>query len=254
LAWRGRRRETWLGVDANDLAELADDHQFAGFIHEHDGCGFSDLRSCLEIADPLGAAGRETVFVDIGALAEAVLGDGEDEVFDSRTACRRDASVPFSASSKGPSRRSYQWFESCSSSGDPLRRSSRAFLGAPLWRHCRRARQFPQVFLVMPRPGRATRSRSNVARYIGISNGGANDVIAFFERNAFVARRIATHGAQSTVSFQGRIPSSKRIAMPSRVAQEDGLFAVGDVGGDQVIIVVDGDGDDAAGHDVGRSP
>jgi outer membrane lipoprotein SlyB len=43
------------------------------------------MRSCppwggLEVGDALGAARGEAVLVHIGALAEAVLGDGEDEL------------------------------------------------------------------------------------------------------------------------------------------------------------------------------
>ena len=34
--------------------------------------------------------------------------------------------------------------------------------------------------------------------------------------------------------------------------EEDGLFAVGDAGGDQIVVFVDGDGDDAARHDIGE--
>ena len=36
------------------------------------------------------------------------------------------------------------------------------------------------------------------------------------------------------------------------MAEEDGLLAVGESGGDQVVVLVDGDGDDAARHDVGE--
>ena len=34
--------------------------------------------------------------------------------------------------------------------------------------------------------------------------------------------------------------------------EEDDLLAVGDAGGDELVVLVDADGDDAAGHDVGE--
>ncbi len=41
----------------------------------------SDLWSCLQVIDSLSGARGETVFVDVRALSEAVLGDGEDQEF-----------------------------------------------------------------------------------------------------------------------------------------------------------------------------
>ena len=68
-----------LGVDADDLAELADDHHLGGVVDQVDGGDFADLRGRLHVDDALAAAGLETVGVDVGALAVAVVGDGEDE-------------------------------------------------------------------------------------------------------------------------------------------------------------------------------
>ena len=68
-----------LGVDADDLAELADDHHLRGFVDEGDAGDFALLRGGLHVDDALAAAGLEAVHVDVGAFAEAVLRDGEDE-------------------------------------------------------------------------------------------------------------------------------------------------------------------------------
>ena len=67
------------GVDADDFAELADDHHLGGVVDEVDGGDFADLGGGLHGDDALAAAGLEAVGVDVGALAVAVLGDGEDE-------------------------------------------------------------------------------------------------------------------------------------------------------------------------------
>ncbi len=40
--------------------------------------------------------------------------------------------------------------------------------------------------------------------------------------------------------------------MPSWVARKMTCVAVGDAGGDELVVLVDADGDDAAGHDVGE--
>ena len=68
-----------LGVDADDLAELADDHHLGGVVDELDADDFSDLGVGLHVDDALAAAQLQAVGVDGGALAVAVLGDGEDE-------------------------------------------------------------------------------------------------------------------------------------------------------------------------------
>ena len=68
-----------LGVDANDLAVLADDHHLGGVVDDLDGGDFADFGGGAHVDDALAAAGLEAVLVDVGALAEAVFGDGEDE-------------------------------------------------------------------------------------------------------------------------------------------------------------------------------
>ena len=68
-----------LGVDADDLAELADDHHLGGVVDEVDAGDLADFAGGLHVDDALAAAGLEAVGVDVGALAVAVLGDGEDE-------------------------------------------------------------------------------------------------------------------------------------------------------------------------------
>ncbi len=67
------------GVDADDLAELADDHELGGVVDEVDAGDLADLGGGLHVDDALAAAGLEAVLVDVGALAVAILGDGEDE-------------------------------------------------------------------------------------------------------------------------------------------------------------------------------
>jgi hypothetical protein len=68
-----------LGVDADDLSELADDHHLGGVVDELDARDFADLGGGAHVDDALAAAGLEAVGVDVGALAVAVFGDGEDE-------------------------------------------------------------------------------------------------------------------------------------------------------------------------------
>src|SRR5439155_16795926 len=45
-----------LGVDADDLAELADQHQLAGLVYKIDSSDFTDLRRRLHVDDALAAA------------------------------------------------------------------------------------------------------------------------------------------------------------------------------------------------------
>jgi len=70
-----------LGVDADDLAELADEHHFRRVVDQVDGGDLADLGGGLHGDDALAAARLQAVGVDIGALAEAVLADGEDEAW-----------------------------------------------------------------------------------------------------------------------------------------------------------------------------
>ena len=68
-----------LGVDADDFAELGDDHHLGGVVDQHDAGDFADLGGALHVDDAGASAGLEAVAVDVGALAEAVFRDGEDE-------------------------------------------------------------------------------------------------------------------------------------------------------------------------------
>ena len=70
-----------LGVDADDLAELADEHHLGGVVDQVDGGDFADLGGGLHGDDALATARLQAVGVDAGALAEAVLADGEDEAW-----------------------------------------------------------------------------------------------------------------------------------------------------------------------------
>jgi hypothetical protein len=67
------------GVDADDFAELGDEHHFGGFVDELDGGDLTDFEGGLHVDDAFAAAGLEAVTVAVGALAEAVFADGEDE-------------------------------------------------------------------------------------------------------------------------------------------------------------------------------
>jgi hypothetical protein len=58
---------------------LADDHHLGGVVDEVDAGDFADFAGGLHVDDALAAAGLEAVGVDVGALAVAVVGDGEDE-------------------------------------------------------------------------------------------------------------------------------------------------------------------------------
>ncbi len=68
-----------LGIDADDLAVLADDHQLRCLVDQLDGADLAVARSRLDVDNTLAAAGLQTVFVHIRALAVALFGDGENE-------------------------------------------------------------------------------------------------------------------------------------------------------------------------------
>ena len=70
-----------LGVDADDLAELADEHHLGGVVDQVDGGDLADLGAGLHGDDALAAARLQAVGVNVGALAESVLADGEDEAW-----------------------------------------------------------------------------------------------------------------------------------------------------------------------------
>ena len=67
------------GVDADDLAELGDEHHFGGVVDELDGGDLADFGGGLHVDDAFAAAGLEAVAVAVGALAKAVFRHGEDE-------------------------------------------------------------------------------------------------------------------------------------------------------------------------------
>ena len=69
------------GVDADDLAELADDHQLAGLVDQVDAGDLAVFGRGLDVDDALAAAALQPVFVDIGALAKAVLRDRKDQAW-----------------------------------------------------------------------------------------------------------------------------------------------------------------------------
>src|SRR6202044_4150980 len=83
-----------LGVDADDLAELADDHHVRGVVDEVDAGDLADFAGGLHVDDALAAAGLEAVGVDVGALAVAVVGDGEDEALIGRRFKHWDGHLP----------------------------------------------------------------------------------------------------------------------------------------------------------------
>ena len=83
-----------------------------------------------------------------------------------------------------------------------------------------------------------------VAGFVGGRDGGADDVVALLEGDAAVAEGGAAHGAEVLlVEADGHAVVG---------GEEDDLLAVGDAGGDELVVLVDVDGDDAAGHDVGE--
>src|SRR5215475_1393602 len=67
------------GFDADDFAELADHHAFGVVAHQHDARDFAVTLSGLDVDDAFAAARLQPVFVDVGALPVAVLGDGQDQ-------------------------------------------------------------------------------------------------------------------------------------------------------------------------------
>ena len=53
------------GGDADDLAELADDHEFAGLVDEVDARDRADLGGSIPVDDAIAAAGPVAVLVDV---------------------------------------------------------------------------------------------------------------------------------------------------------------------------------------------
>src|SRR6185437_13218099 len=67
-------------VNADDLAVVADKHGFRFLVHQQDGHYFAVALGGLDVDNTLAAARLQAVFVHSGALAVAVLGDGENQV------------------------------------------------------------------------------------------------------------------------------------------------------------------------------
>src|SRR5712672_2993365 len=68
-----------LGINADDLAVLADDHQFRGFIDQQDRAYFPVASSRLHINDAPATTGLQTIFIYVGAFAVALLGNGKNQ-------------------------------------------------------------------------------------------------------------------------------------------------------------------------------
>src|SRR5579885_843583 len=67
-------------IHANDLAVVADQHDFGLFIHLRDADDLADPLGRLQVDDAFASAVGEAVFVGGGALAKSVLGDAQDQV------------------------------------------------------------------------------------------------------------------------------------------------------------------------------
>ncbi len=68
-----------LGVDADDFAELADEHHLGGVVDERDAGDFAYLGGRLHVDDAGASAGLQAVAVYVRAFAVAAFADGEDE-------------------------------------------------------------------------------------------------------------------------------------------------------------------------------
>ena len=67
-----------LGVDADDFAELTDDHHFGGVVDEGDAGDFADFGGGLHVDDAFAAAFGQAIVGDNRLFAEALLGNRED--------------------------------------------------------------------------------------------------------------------------------------------------------------------------------
>ena len=209
-----------LGVDADDLAELADEHHLRGVVHELDGGDLAGFGAGLHVDDAGSAAGLEAVAVDVGALAEAVFGDGEDEA-------GGEAELFVELVQLGAGRRG---------GGGDVRgvafEDERGVGGL--------------IHGVFQLGGEAEGFGALAALlFTGFGrggDGGADDVVGFAEVDAAVAGGGASHGAEILL-----VEADGHAVMGG---EEDDVLAVGDAGGDELVILVDVDGDDAAAHDV----
>src|SRR5260370_37660385 len=73
------RLADFAGLNANDLAVLGDDHQLGVVLHRKNVHHLADLGSGLDQGDDLGSASGTAILADLGALAETVFRDGEDQ-------------------------------------------------------------------------------------------------------------------------------------------------------------------------------
>ena len=189
----------------------------------------ADLGGGAHVDDALAAAGLQAVHVDVGALAEAVFGDGEDEA-------GGEAELFVELGELGDG------FFGERGGGDGVAGLGE-FEGAG--RLAASVVSSRTASTCEVRPAAAARARrSLVAGLGGGGDGGADDVVALLERDALVAVGGAAHGAEVLlVEADGHAVVG---------GEEDDLLAVGDAGGDELVVLVDADGDDAAGHDVGE--
>src|ERR1700722_1605288 len=234
------------GIATDDLAELADDHQLRVLVYAQYCRGLADLCGRLQVVDALRTTRGQTIFVDVGSLAVAVFGDGQNEVFAST-----ELFVEFLERSPGIL--------------DGLFRvllGSLEFLavriGALIFAHLL---QSFSLFGVFGAQGFQFRSQSQlgglsvpllIARSVRGRDGDADDLIVLLKRNTPVAGGVAAHGAQDNDIALGIVFFFKANRHAIARAQEDGLLAIGDACGDQIIFTVNGYGDDAAGHDIGE--
>jgi hypothetical protein len=217
-----------LGVDADDFAELADDHHLAGLVDEVDAGDLAVLGRGLDVDDALAAAGLEAVLVDVGALAVAVLGDREDEA-------GREAELLV------------EFFELGRGLFGEDRSGELGWVAGELER-CGGSRLGGEVDgcfdLVLETLGGGEFEALLVAGLVGRSDRGADDVVALLERDAAVTGGRTTHRPEVLlVEADGHAVVG---------GEEDDLLAVGDAGGDELVVLLDVDGDDAARHHVGE--
>ena len=85
---------------------------------------------------------------------------------------------------------------------------------------------------------------ARLAGSVGRRDGGSDDVVALAQVDAAVAGGGAAHGAEV-----GLVEADGHAIVGG---EEDDLIAVGDAGGDELVVLLDVDGDDAARHDVGE--
>ncbi len=228
------------GVDADDLAELADDHELGGVVDEVDAGDFADLGSGLHVDDALAAAGLEAVLVDVGALAVAVLGDGEDEA-------GGEAELLVEFGELG----GCGWVDLVIGAQGLL---AVGVVGTHPLRYCRKgwATQIGGEAgfvdggfdLRGEALGGGALEAGLVAGFVGGGDGGSDDVVSLAEGDAAVAGGGAAHGAEIL------LVEADGLAVVG--GEEDDLLTVGDARGDELVVLLDVDGDDAAGHDVGE--